>query len=271
MQLLDSTAKGLGVKNSYNPEENIEGGIKHLKSLLKHYKGDVPKTVAAYNMGEGALDQFLKKYGSLEASLDKGTFRTDKEGKKIPFPDETRGYIKAVMKNLNQLENSKTTSISNTEKNSSKVEKTNKETTSNKISDKEKSEKITVKPKEVDKKTTDKATIPVNLTEERLKKRLESFEGTKEVKLPTYFLKKEEPKQIKEVLKEAKKEKETIINQTINSKNKNESKETQKSLTIGRVEFNFPGGINITSKGKAEIRKTLEHETIISPQSTGSN
>ncbi len=51
MQLMPSTAASLGVKDSFNPEENINGGVKYLKKLLKKFEGNLRLAVAAYNAG----------------------------------------------------------------------------------------------------------------------------------------------------------------------------------------------------------------------------
>jgi soluble lytic murein transglycosylase-like protein len=51
MQLMPRTAASLGVKDSFNPEENITGGVKYLKKLLKKFEGNLRLAVAAYNAG----------------------------------------------------------------------------------------------------------------------------------------------------------------------------------------------------------------------------
>ncbi len=58
MQLMPKTALALGVRDSFNPRENIEGGVRHLRYLLDRYPGNVPLAVAAYNAGEAAVDQY---------------------------------------------------------------------------------------------------------------------------------------------------------------------------------------------------------------------
>jgi len=58
MQLIPATAERFGVKNSYSPEQNIRGGVKYLKFLLKRYQGNLEKTIAAYNAGEGKVDRY---------------------------------------------------------------------------------------------------------------------------------------------------------------------------------------------------------------------
>jgi len=78
MQLIPSTARRFGVANSFNPQQNIEGGVKYLKFLMELYQNDYVKVIAAYNAGEGAVT----KYGG------------------IPPYAETRNYVYQVGKNL---------------------------------------------------------------------------------------------------------------------------------------------------------------------------
>lgn len=78
MQLIPSTARRFGVRNPFDPKQNIEGGVRYLRFLLDYYKNDYPKAIAAYNAGEGAVDRY--------------------QG--IPPYSETRNYVYQVAKNL---------------------------------------------------------------------------------------------------------------------------------------------------------------------------
>ncbi|MCF6189720.1 MAG: lytic transglycosylase domain-containing protein [Cocleimonas sp.] len=81
MQLIPATAKRFGVSDSYNAKQNIRGGVKYLKFLKARYKGNLKKTIAAYNAGEGAVDKY----------------------KGIPPYKETRNYVKNVLKTYAKL------------------------------------------------------------------------------------------------------------------------------------------------------------------------
>lgn len=74
MQLMPSTAKGLGVEDVFDPEQNITGGAKMLAYLLDDYDGDTTLALAAYNAGSGAV----AKYGG------------------VPPYEETRNYINRI-------------------------------------------------------------------------------------------------------------------------------------------------------------------------------
>jgi len=58
MQLMPATAKELGVKNAFNPSQNINGGVKYLAQLLRQFGGDTRLATAAYNAGPNAVKKY---------------------------------------------------------------------------------------------------------------------------------------------------------------------------------------------------------------------
>jgi hypothetical protein len=57
MQLMPQTARQLNVANPFDPEENVDAGVRHLKQLIDNYGGDIRLSLAAYNAGEGAVQR----------------------------------------------------------------------------------------------------------------------------------------------------------------------------------------------------------------------
>jgi Transglycosylase SLT domain/Domain of unknown function (DUF4124) len=55
MQLMPARAAALGVRDAFNPIENLDGGVRHLRDLLRTFGGDVTLALAAYNAGEAAV------------------------------------------------------------------------------------------------------------------------------------------------------------------------------------------------------------------------
>lgn len=58
MQLMPATAKLMGVRDRYDPAQNIEGGVKFLSHLLERFKGRTTLAIAAYNAGETAVRRY---------------------------------------------------------------------------------------------------------------------------------------------------------------------------------------------------------------------
>ncbi|MEO8483370.1 MAG: lytic transglycosylase domain-containing protein [Acidobacteriota bacterium] len=58
MQIMPTVARTYAVRDPYDPRQNLEAGMKHLVALLKRFRGDVRRALAAYNAGEGAVSRY---------------------------------------------------------------------------------------------------------------------------------------------------------------------------------------------------------------------
>jgi len=58
MQLIDSTAAAMGVRNVWDPRQNVRGGAKYLSQMLERFQGNVEHALASYNAGPGAVDKY---------------------------------------------------------------------------------------------------------------------------------------------------------------------------------------------------------------------
>lgn len=70
MQLMPATAKRFGVTSIHDPEENIRGGVKYLAYLMRLFNEDLPRVLAGYNAGEGAV----RKYGGIPPYEETSTY-----------------------------------------------------------------------------------------------------------------------------------------------------------------------------------------------------
>jgi soluble lytic murein transglycosylase-like protein len=78
MQLMPATAEELGVRDPFDPKENLNAGARHLRRLLDHYKGDVALALGAYNAGAARVDS----------------------AKGVPAIPETKNYVTEILSKL---------------------------------------------------------------------------------------------------------------------------------------------------------------------------
>lgn len=91
MQLMPQTGQLLGVKDTFNAAENIQGGAQYIRSLLERYSGDLAKALAAYNAGPATVD----RYGG------------------IPPYAETQDYVRRVITRFNREKTKQKTAAGN--------------------------------------------------------------------------------------------------------------------------------------------------------------
>jgi hypothetical protein len=90
MQLMPATAQRLGVSNSFDPEQNIQGGVKHFRSLMDSFNNDLELSLAAYNAGEN-LVQRLGRVPEIRETKDYVQSVTARYGKKTVQTQEQEG------------------------------------------------------------------------------------------------------------------------------------------------------------------------------------
>ncbi len=81
MQLMPQTAAQLNVEDSFHPEDNIDGGVRYLRYLIRLYNGNLSLALAAYNAGEGAVARYHNR---------------------IPPYPETQNYVQRVLQYFEQ-------------------------------------------------------------------------------------------------------------------------------------------------------------------------
>jgi soluble lytic murein transglycosylase-like protein len=80
MQLMPPTAATLGVRQLFDPRENIEGGVRHLRAMMDRFRNNLPLALAAYNAGEGPVIHY----------------------RGIPPYPETRQYVNRILRRLDR-------------------------------------------------------------------------------------------------------------------------------------------------------------------------
>ena len=70
MQLMPETAKHYGVTNAFDPEQNIDGGVRYLRDLSIHFAGDLSLVLAAYNAGKNSVTRNGNRIPNIRETLD---------------------------------------------------------------------------------------------------------------------------------------------------------------------------------------------------------
>ena len=78
MQVMPGTARGLGVSDSYNAEQSLDGGARYLRQMLDANGGDTARALASYNAGYGRI----------------------KNSSPADWPHETKGYVSSILSHL---------------------------------------------------------------------------------------------------------------------------------------------------------------------------
>ncbi|MDR0819300.1 MAG: lytic transglycosylase domain-containing protein [Oscillospiraceae bacterium] len=115
MQLMPATAKGLGVDDPFDAEQNIMGGARMLEQLLSQYNGDVTLTLAAYNAGAGNVAKYggVPPFAETQAFIERvksyaggditvpSTYISDGNTKSVDYTDD---LIPSFLSKLLELE-----------------------------------------------------------------------------------------------------------------------------------------------------------------------
>jgi soluble lytic murein transglycosylase-like protein len=101
MQLMPATSQAYGIRNPFDPAENLAGGIRHLRDLLEHFAGNLSLALAAYNAGTAAVEKFqgippfseTQTYVQRVLRLYKGNRGVQKRPQVFQYTDKEHGLI----------------------------------------------------------------------------------------------------------------------------------------------------------------------------------
>lgn len=115
MQLMPATAARFGVANIYDPQQNIEGGVRYMRWLLDTFNGDISLALAGYNAGENAVmkygwsippynetQDYVRRISTRYQSLRGGSLPLAVAAKPIPIPTQTLEVKKAGSINIDE-------------------------------------------------------------------------------------------------------------------------------------------------------------------------